>query len=172
MKCFADGVWGMLVHLENIDKNQILERHMDVAKLEVETVSGIIVVKNLTAEFKFRVDPQGFLMSYDISSVCEIPCTRCGQELEMPFKCSDLAALRKNQPEDQHLVLDRSEMNVFFLKDQAIDLMRVLEELIELELPAYPRHEAGEPQCVIPNQEEEEAEKQSPFGSLAKFLDD
>lgn len=162
----------MLVNLTEIEKDQILVRQLTVAKMEVETVSGLIEVQDLEAECKFRRDPQGFLMSCDLTANTIVACARCGGDLQGKLAVSDLFALRQKQPSGHHLVLDDSEMNVLFLEDTQIDLIRVLKEVIELETPAFPRHAEGVANCVIPGQDETVDPKQSPFGSLAKFLGD
>jgi len=162
----------MLVNLSEIEKNQTLTRHLEVEAMEVEAVSGVVKAKDLKAEFKFRIDPQGYLMSYQLTGKACVPCTRCGQEVIQELNYSDLLALRKKRPEEHHLVLNHSEMNVYFWDQPTIDLMRVLEEIIELELPAYPRHKSGDPKCQVAEQEDPSEEKQSPFGALAKYLND
>ena len=162
----------MLVNLTEIEKDQILVRQLTVAKLEVETVSGLIEVQDLEAECKFRRDPQGYLMSCDLTAKANVACARCGGDLQINLSLSELFALRQKQPSDHHLVLDDSEMNVLFLEDTQVDLIRVLKEVIELETPAYPRHADGVATCVVPGQAQTGDSEKSPFGSLAKYLDD
>lgn len=162
----------MLVNLTEIEKDEILVRQLTVANLEVETVSGLIEVHDLEAECKFRRDPQGYLMSCNLTAKAETACARCGDGLQMDLSFSDLFALRQKQPTEHHLVLDDSEMNVLFLEDTQVDLIRVLKEVIELETPAYPRHADGVATCVLPQQEQTVDTEKSPFGSLSKLLGD
>lgn len=162
----------MLVNLSEIEKNQILSRQLDVAHMEVETESGIVQAHKLNVEFKFRQDPDGYLMSYECSGETNQPCIRCGKETIHQIAATDLLALRKRVPEDHHLVLDDSEMNVYFWEKPKVDLMEMLKEIIELEMPAYPRHPEGDPACELSVQADTNDSEQSPFGSLARFLKD
>jgi uncharacterized metal-binding protein YceD (DUF177 family) len=137
---------------------------------EIETANGPVALEKVTAELRFRTDPLGYVVKYEIRAEALTDCVRCAEPLRMPLRLVDEVSLRVKQPQDNHIVLNNSEMNVRFITDTRFDMNTFIEEAIELELPPYPRHAEGDAHCNESGADEGQQEG-SPFSVLSKLLD-
>ena len=160
----------MLFRLELVQPGKTSERELDLEEVRIQQMTGETVAKDIHAEFRFRIDPMGFVVHYKVKSEVESACVRCGSLLTRKIESSDWISLRTQQPQDGHVILEQSEMDIRFLDDDTINLEDLAIECIEMELPDYPRHEDGDPECLS-SESLESVEKSSPFDVLSKFLD-
>lgn len=160
----------MLLNLHEVQPDKPLRRELELPELALDAISGTVSVHDCHATFRFRVDPLGFAVHYDIRATARMDCIRCSEPVDSKIAVSDWVSLRTQQPPGTHLVLNDSEMNVRFIPDARLDLTAFTEEIVELELPTYPRHAEGSENCQPP--EDTPADEQaSPFSVLSKYLD-
>ncbi|CAM2066987.1 DUF177 domain-containing protein [Sulfidibacter corallicola] len=162
----------MLVNLGILQSDKPLFREHQWPHLEWQTSSGKAGFEDVTASFRFRTDPLGYVLYFQVKANVTLSCNRCGGPLRLPVEVSDWVSLRTKQPADAHVVLGGDEMNIRFITDLEFDVDNFVGEIIELEIPAYPRHAEDDPSCEIqPREEPEEPPAASPFSVLEKFLD-
>ena len=164
----------MLFNLEEIQPGKPIDQEMHLEGEVMKTVSGEAVLDQITARIRFQTDPLGYVIHYDVNATTHMPCIRCAEDLDVKVDLSDWISLRVKQPGEGHLVLDDAEMNVRFITSPRFDIKAFILEVIELELPGYPRHEDGETRCIIPvegSEAEVEEKKPSPFDALSKLLE-
>lgn len=160
----------MLFRLDSVPTGKIVHKEIELEKAELDTNSGPVALKKFHAALSFQTDPLGYVVKYKIRADARAGCVRCGTPMEFQIETSDWISLRVRQPEDSHIVLDNSEMNVRFITDTELDMSTFTKEIIELELPPYPKHNEGEADCKLQAAEETESAS-SPFGVLGKLLD-
>ena len=158
----------MLFRLDELQPGKTIAKTFESARAELETALGKLVITGITAHLKFRLDPLGYVVHYEAQAKVEAPCVRCGQPVTTQVKATDWVSLRTRQPEEGHLILDKSEMNVRFIADSEFDVEEFILETIELATPDFPRHEALNPACQV--DEEPNVAEDSPFSSLARLL--
>ena len=163
----------MLFNLGDIQPDKPVVREVDIESQTFESVSGPVQLRDIHAELRFRLDPMGYLVRYNVNARAETDCVRCGQNLTREISVSDLVSLRTKQPEPGHVILSNSEMNVRFLTELKLDLDTFVVELTELEIPAYPRHEEDDAACkgYDADDQETQTKEASPFQALSKLLD-
>ena len=161
----------MFIRLEDIQNGKTEHREVQIDRETIELVNDRAVITDGLGKLAFRRDPMGFVVKWEVTAKVTTPCIRCGVEFTQTVAGSDWTSLRTLQPEDGHVVLAGSEMNVRFLEDTNFDMNAFVLELVELECPTYPRHEEGDPECKALEAMQEE-EKDSPFNVLSKFLND
>lgn len=160
----------MLFRLELVQPGKTSERELDFEKVQIQQMTGEAVAEDIHAEFQFRIDPMGFVVHYKVRAEVEVACVRCAGSLTQSIDTANWISLRTQHPQDGHVVLEQSEMDIRFIEDDVVNLEELTIECIEMELADYPRHKEGDPQCVS-SEELESAEKSSPFDVLSKFLD-
>ncbi len=158
--------------LDELQPNKTISRTLVLDRLEIE--AGATVLQDVNAELRFRRDPTGYALRYDVHGQAQVKCIRCNGPLLEEIKVQDRVSLRLQQPEEHHLVLDDSEMNVRFIMDHSFDMTRFVTEVVELELPDYPRHAEGDSECrtEFPVDLERDEAKASPFQVLSRYLDE
>jgi len=161
----------MLFRLEEIHPGKTVTREISLEEASIQMLTGQAVFTNIHAEFKCQCDPMGYVVHYHAKAHAAATCVRCGEQVDKEINTSDWISLRTKQPEESHIVLDDSEMNVRFIPDQTLDLKAFALEAIELELADYPRHDEGDPACKTAAELDMVEEKSSPFNVLSKFLD-
>ena len=163
----------MLINLDEIQPHKPLHREFDLDRDELTTLGGKVVMEGIRASFQFRIDPLGYLVHYKVRASAHAPCVRCSQSLACPVDVADWVSLRTVHPEQSHVVLDDSEMNVRFIQGPKFDMRSFVKEIIELELPVYPRHDDNEPECQKLFAQEKGLSQQdgSPFNALSKYLE-
>ena len=161
----------MLFRLDQIHPGKTVRKDLELNDESLKTLAGTVTVSSVAAQLKFRTDPQGYVMHYDVTANAEPACIRCGEMAPTKIEASDWISLRTQQPEDATVVLNDSEMNVRFIYEPALDLREFVLELIELELPSYPRHQEEDPNCQDVETSHEDEDNSSPFQVLSKFLD-
>jgi uncharacterized metal-binding protein YceD (DUF177 family) len=160
------------MRLDEIQPNKTISRTLVLERLEIE--DGAIVLRDLTAELHFRRDPLGYVLRYDVRGQADMKCIRCNGPLTEELCVQDWVSLRLQQPEEHHIVLNDSEMNVRFIADHSFDMTRFVTEAVELALPDYPRHEEDDSACStgFPEDPVLEEAKASPFQELSRYLDE
>ncbi len=162
----------MLFQLDELKKGkQEIVREIDLPQEELQIQSGTATIHNLAAKLCFRLDPLGYAMHYEVRAQVTCDCIRCGAPLELAVNQDDWVSLRVQQPEEAHILLDDSQMNVRFITDNTVDLKSLVLEVVDLALPSFPRHADGVPNCAGTLAADGLAEpKSSPFDVLSKFL--
>jgi len=161
----------MHFHLDELQKGKEVLREFDLQREEIQTTSGTTVVQNLAAQLRFRQDPLGYVVKYMVRADVHCECIRCAGLLHLTVDKSDWMSLRVQQPEEGHILLDNSELNVRFITDKKVDLTSLALELVDLELPTFPRHPDHAPECIGEAVTEgHEEPKSSPFDVLSKYL--
>ena len=163
----------MRFRLDEIQPGKLVRKELKLDQASITTSNGVAHLENIEAELSFRLDPLGYVIHYKITGRVGIECVRCGNPLELALDLSDWISLRTRQPEHAHIVLDDSEMNIRFSNRPDFDLERFVTEVIELELPPYPKHESRDPACGVDLQDQEaKSEKESsPFEALSRLLE-
>ena len=162
----------MLVKLAEIEPKKPLHRTFEAEALKVQTVTQEVKVEDVTASFRFQVDPLGFLVKFQLRGRAELTCIRSAEPFWQEINVEDWISLRVTEPNDHHVVLGNAEMNVRFIEDLNFDVARFVAELIELELPAYPRREGSDTEDEVSEAASDESSTaSSPFSVLSKFLD-
>lgn len=161
----------MLVNLAEIESKKPIHRDFEADVLEVQTVTEKVKVENVRGSFRIQVDPLGFLVKFQLEGQAHLTCIRSGEAFVQPINIEDWISLRTQAPQDQHLILGNSELNVRFIEDLTFDVDRFVAEVFELELPAYPRREDDAEDEDISVTETSEPSTTSPFNVLSKFLD-
>lgn len=160
------------MRLDELQPNKAISRTLVLDQFEIE--DGAIVLEDVNAELRFQSDPLGYVLRYDVRGQAKTKCIRCNGPLVEEINIQDWVSLRLKQPEEHHIVLNDSEMNVRFIADHSFDMTRFVTEAVELELPDYPRHQDGDSECCTeyPVDQEREEEKASPFQALSRYLDE
>lgn len=172
MKCFAAGSGDIVINLAILQSDKPLNRDCEWSRMEWETSAGLAVFHDVKCSFRIRTDPMGYVVKYEVEAKADIPCIRCGQPLHLAVKQTDWVSLRTRHPEDAHVILGDDELNIRFIEKPSFDEEQFVGEVIELELPTYPRHEEEHSSCKMSNQEhQEELDASSPFSVLSKYLD-
>lgn len=161
----------MRFRLDELQKGKEVVRDIDLEREEIQIASGTADVHNLKAQLKFRIDPMGYVVKYSVCAEVICACVRCAENLQLEVDKTDWISLRVQQPEEGHILLDNSELNVRFITDTTLDLTRLALEIVELELPTFPRHPEDTPSCLtgLEGMGDEE-ERSSPFDGLSKLL--
>jgi len=161
----------MKLDLNDIDPNRSLTHKVELASKQLPFQDGVADVSSLRLEISVRPDPNGYLLGYQLQANARVTCIRCGRDLEWEIDGQDWIGLRLQQPTAHHAVLDDSDLNIKFLSEPQLDLQELINELIELELPSFPRHQ-GDPQCdaSVPRYRETTDPSDSPFAQLAEFV--
>ncbi|MDJ0835820.1 MAG: YceD family protein [Acidobacteriota bacterium] len=166
----------MRIRLEEIQPNKTVTRELDLERETINGVSGEVVLEDVHATLRLRTDPLGFVVHYDVTGRAVTDCIRCGEPLVLDVAQSDWISLRVSQPDEQHIVLNQTEMNVRFITEPELDLVQFVKEAIELAVPDYPRHEENHSECQAAFSAEPEevtdTESASPFQALAKYLEE
>lgn len=160
----------MLIHLSEIESGKPKTKTIVLENEIIETTVGNVAVGHAEAVFVIQVDPLGWAVHYKVTADTTMNCVRCGGELAGKIKVDDWFSLRKQQPKEAHVVLEDSELSIRFISEPEIDGAELTKEIIELELPSYPRHDESDPTCRGAEEPETEPVK-SPFQALSKFLD-
>lgn len=162
----------MLFQLDELKKGkQEIVRELDLPQEELQIQSGTATIHNLAAKLRLRLDPLGYAMHYEVRAQVTCECIRCGAALELAVNCDDWVSLRVQQPEDAHILLDDSQMNVRFITDTTVDLKSLVLEVVDLALPSFPRHADDVAACSGNLAADGLAEpKSSPFDVLSKLL--
>lgn len=161
----------MHFHLDELQKGKEVLRELDLQREEIQTSSGTAIVQNLTAQLRFRIDPLGYVVKYCVRADVHTECIRCAGLLQLEVNKTDWISLRVQQPEDGHILLDNSEMNVRFITDKKINLDSMALEVVDLALPSFPRHAENDAACTAePVSQGQEEPKSSPFDVLSKYL--
>ena len=160
----------MLFRLDEVKLGKVVHKDVNLDRNEIATAIGPVILEKVTAELRFRTDPLGYVVKYEIRAEALTDCVRCADPLRMPMRLVDEVSLRVKQPEDNHIVLNNSEMNVRFITDTLFDMNTFIEDAIELELPPYPRHAEGDARCMKSGAEKGQ-QKGSPFSVLSELLD-
>lgn len=165
----------MHFRLDELQKGKEVTREIDLEREEIRVSSGMAVVQNLLAQLKFRIDPLGYVVKYHVRATVHCDCIRCAGDLQLEMDITDWISLRVRQPEEGHLLLDNSELNVRFITDIQFDMKHFALEVVELEIPSFPRHDENAPECLAVNLEDEttleEEKKASPFNVLSDLID-
>jgi len=161
----------MHFHLDELQTGKEVQHELNLEREEIQTRSGVIIVQNLKAQLRFRMDPLGYVVKYTVRADAQCDCTRCGQSLQLEVDTEDWLALRVQQPEENLILLDNSEMNVRFIADKNVDLQSLVLEAVDLALPSFPRHEDDSSECLSEEAATgSEEPKSSPFDVLSKYL--
>lgn len=161
----------MRYNLNGLQSGKLVTKEIGLAREELGIANGRVVLENIDGKFRFQIDPSGFVVHYHIRGRVVAECVRCGKALDLDIDTSDWISLRTAQPNQSHIVLDDSEMNVRFITDSKIDLKVFTREVIELELPSYPRHEENHPSCRnMADPVSRPSPNSSPFETLSKYL--
>ncbi len=162
----------MLYNLNELQPGKAVTKEIRLDRQDLGLTNGRVFLKDIRGQFRFQIDPLGFVVHYHIRGQVAADCVRCGGALDLDIDTTDWISLRTAQPNQSHIVLDDSEMNVRFIPDSKMDVKAFTEEVIELELPAYPRHEEDHAACrALAEQESPSGEKGSPFQALSKYLE-
>ena len=162
----------MLFRLDAVQSGKDVVKTLNFEKEFIERPSGTICVENVSATLKFRTDPLGFVVKYEIRADVSVDCVRCAEPVSTTIHKSDWLSLRPAQPKEGHIMLANAEMNVRFLENLRFDMADFTKEIIELEISPYPRHEAGSAECRPSSADNEPVpDHASPFSVLSKFLD-
>ena len=160
----------MILKLEEVTPGKTLTRDLDYSRETIQAMMGDIDLEGIRAHLQFRTDPLGHTVHYRIHAQAKPACIRCGQPVDLDVSANDWLSLRTQHPNEDHVVLDASEMNVRFLEQPVLDLREFILETIELALPDYPRHEDGHPGCAS-DEDAGSEDKASPFEALSKYLE-
>ena len=163
----------MLCELAELKPNETITEKFQWTAEEVGSDLGSITLDLVTGGLKISRNGTGFEVHYDLQATAAMECVRCSQPVPFHLNKSDWVSLRVEQPHQSHLVLNESEMNVRFIQDLSFDISAFVKEVIELELPAYPKHKTDDADCRLgkdPDLETSE-ETASPFQALSKLLE-
>lgn len=161
----------MLFRLDELKSGKEVAKTVHFENEEIEIPSGTAKIVSAQSELTFRTDPMGYLVKHKTQAKVNLGCVRCGEDLLTEVASTDWLSLRIQQPDESHILLNNAEMNVRFISDLDFDLVPFVCELIEFELPSYPRHEDGDQSCASVLAASNEANASpSPFDALSKFL--
>lgn len=166
----------MKVNLADIRKDMPFRTHIHLDQ-RMSQQDPAWVARDVDFDVEIQTDPQGYLARYGFIADVEIACVTCGAPMRRHLEARDWVALRLEHPSSSHVVLSQSDMNTRFLQSLEFDLDLFLDEIVELELPSYPRHGEHEV-CVVKkgtvvwSDEGWESESSaSPFSGLADWMD-
>ena len=173
MRCFAVGFGDMLFNLNDIETGKTVEKECHFPTSAIEAVAGPVQLRAVRATLRFRRDPLGFVVHYRIHANAGLACVRCGGTFWQDVTSEDWVSLRQQHPQGDHVILADAEMNVRFITSLSFDIARFVEENLELDLPAYPRHREDDPACLAsgPRVDPHRRATSSPFAVLSKYLD-
>jgi len=162
----------MLFHLDTLQTKKTITREISLEREEIGTNAGDTVLEDIHADLRFRIDPLGYVVHYQVSARATLPCSRCGEGISQQVEGKDWVSLRTFQPQESHVNLDDAEMNVRFIASPEIDLIEFIVEVIELELPTYPRHDDADPKCNAACKALQQTPQKpaSPFSKLSRYL--
>jgi len=161
----------MRLNLAEIRPGKTSKRHVSIEGARLETAGGAAEVRDIDADLRFGLDPLGYTVHYRVSARAEASCVATGKPVTFDIAVDDWLSLRTRHPEGSHVVLDDAEMNVRFITSDTLDLEAFVLEIVELEIPAYPRHpDADRMAAETQAAGDEEADMDSPFSALARML--
>lgn len=161
----------MLFRLDELKSGNEVVKTVDFTNEKIDTSIGETTIVEAHCELTFRTDPIGYVVKHNTKARVETACVRCGDDLLTDVVKTDWISLRIQQPEENHILLNNAEMNVRFITELDFDYEQFARELIELEIPSYPRHEETDSNCLSVLEETNEANgESSPFDALSKFL--
>jgi uncharacterized metal-binding protein YceD (DUF177 family) len=161
----------MLVNLAEIESKKPIHREFVADVIEVQTVTEQVKVEKVRGKFRIQVDPLGYLVKFQLSGQAHLTCIRSGEPFIHPIQLEDWISLRTQAPDDHNVILGDSELNVRFIEDLKFEVDRFVAEVLELELPAYPRRDSDDEEEETAETEASEPSSTSPFSVLSKFLD-
>jgi len=165
----------LLVQLKDIEKGKPARYVLDVSTHLCGDPAFPIEVA--TGQLKTTIEDHrdGYLLSYQIEAKVQAPCSSCGELLDFVVSSQGRLGLSLVQPEEGHVVLKPSDLDVRFLEEPQLDLQHFFDEQVELEIPQFPRH-GDEDACQrhyseILETEKKTDEESSPFSVLSSLLE-
>lgn len=162
----------MQVCLSDIKPNETLETRIDGSSLPEEMRDSGVRVEALAFVARIRKHESGYRLAYEYQGEVRVGCCRCADPMRLPLRGSDLVFLQFQHPQSGHVVLNPADMNVKFIQGDSFDVARFAQEVIELDIPQFPRHEDSS--CTVPGEiqpMDAVAELVSPFASLRSWVD-
>ncbi len=161
----------MRINLAELRPGKPKTRNLELDRAEAQTASGPVGIRDLRAEFRFGLDPLGYVVRYRLRASADMTCVSTGKPVAATIDVADWISLRVQHPKDAHVVLDEAQMNVRFIESTELDIDGFALEIVELELPVYPRHPDADAAASEAVGGERTADGDSPFAALAKLLD-
>ena len=135
----------MKIHLTDIDAKTPFKRKLTYTARQLHSENRDVKLRDVAFDLEVRVDPLGYVARYEFKATAEAECVRCGDIVAYPLQGQDWIALRLQPPSEHHLVLNADDMNTKFLAEETFDLDNFVDEVVDLEIPDFPRHEQ---ECV------------------------
>ncbi len=161
----------MKIQLTDIDAKSPFHRKLTFASHELNSSDREVQLSEVVFDLEIQVDPVGYVARYAFQAIASTSCVRCGELVQLPIQERDWIALRFEQPSEHQVVLQESDMNTKFLNQPELDVDHFVDEVMDLEVPEFPRHADGE--CEgFGNRVLSDTPKNRPFADLAHLLNE
>lgn len=166
----------MIFDLNKIERGKPTQLQLNIPQHEMGDPSCPFQVEEGSLAVSIQEHPGGFFMKFEIRAQVQAPCSSCGQPMEFKVDSNGGVDLQLEQPQAHHVILKPGEMDIRFLKDPELDLIRFFDEQVEFELPQFPKH-PDEVNClekILPelSLDEEKNTESSPFSVLSSMLEE
>lgn len=139
---------GMILHLDDFDEGELLERTLEIESTEVDALlegTEFASSDGLAAEFVADKVGTTIRVRGHVDGVVAYQCGRCLEQRSMPldidpeFVLMERSDWSQEYEDEDEIALEADDMDVSVYEGEEIDLAPLVREAILLDLPTHPR---------------------------------